>query len=85
MKFANPFAREFWIQDDDVRIAVGPLPKRDAVAQARLSAIALERDRDDLRADLMRQRRELKADLVMVEAGLDDLNALRFLEGRGRG
>jgi hypothetical protein len=76
----SPFTREFWIQDPDVRIAVGPLPKRDAVAQARLSAIALESDRDQLRADLMRQRRELKEDLEMVERGLDELDALRVLE-----
>jgi hypothetical protein len=51
-----------------------------AMQQARLSAIALESDREQLRADLMRKQRELKEDLEMVERGLDDLNALRLLE-----
>lgn len=81
MRTANPFSREFWIEDDDVREAVGPQSTRDAIAQAHYSADALETDRRaTLRADLMRRRRELKEDLEVVERGLDELDALRILE-----
>lgn len=79
-KILAPFTREFWIQDEDVRAAVGPLPARDRVRQAHLSAIALEGDREQLRIDLMRRRRELKEDLARVEDGLDELDTLRILE-----
>lgn len=80
MNILRPFTREFWIEDEDVRAAVGPLPARDAKKQARLSAIALESDREQMRIDLMRQRRELREDLEMVECALDELDALRILE-----
>lgn len=80
MNILSPFTREFWVHDEDVRAAVGPLPARDRIQQAHLSAIALESDREQLRIDLMRRRRELREDLARVEAGLDELDALRILE-----
>jgi hypothetical protein len=53
------------------------------VKQAAYSALALEQDRvATLRDDLMRRRRELKDALAMVEAQLDELDALRTLERR---
>lgn len=78
MKFLNPFDPKYWVMPEP-QMAVPPGPE--AIFQARCSAIALEADRE-LYADLMRQRRELKEDLAMVEAGLDDLDALRVLERR---
>lgn len=72
--------RVFWIEDADVRAAVGPLPERDAINQARYSALGVERDREQMRSDLMRQRRELREDLEMVECALDEIDALRLLE-----
>ncbi len=80
MNILRPFTREFWIDDTEVREAVGPLPKRDAINQAHYSAVALEGSRAELRADLMRQRLELQEKLARVEAGLDELDALRVLE-----
>jgi len=82
MNILRPFSREFWIEDEDVREAVKRVPEAGAKAmqQARLSALALESDREQLREDLMRKRRELKADLEDIEAGLDELDALRILE-----
>lgn len=82
MKFPSVFSADFWIDDSDVRREMQrvPEPGPKAVQQARLSAIALEGDRSEMRADLMRQRRELKEDLEMVECALDELDALRILE-----
>lgn len=76
----SPFTREFWILDEDVRQAVGKLPERDAVNQARYSAIALEQSRAELRDDLMRRRRENLEERERIEAALDELDALRVLE-----
>lgn len=80
MKLVNPFDRSFWIDDSEVRAAVGPLPSRDAIKQAHYSAIALEDSREQLRADLMRQRRECIEERERIEAALDELDALRVLE-----
>ncbi len=78
MNIVNPFTREFWITDEDVREAVGTLPVRDAVNQAHYSALALEQEQ--LRTDLMRQRRENIEDRERIERALDELDALRVLE-----
>lgn len=80
MSIASFLNRAFWIEDEDVRKAVGPLPQRDAINQARLSAVALEQDRRQLREDLMRQRRELIEQRERVECAIDELDALRVLE-----
>lgn len=80
MNILRPFTREFWVEDEDIRKAVGSLPKQDAVRQAHYSALSVENDREQMRADLMRQRLELKEDLEMVETALDELDALRVLE-----
>ena len=82
MKFPPVFSAEFWIDDSDVRRELKrvPEPGPKAVQQARLSAIALEGDREQLRTDLMRQRRELREKLECVECALDELDALRVLE-----
>lgn len=77
MKYANPFSREFWIMDDP-EMSVPPGPQ--AVFQAHCSALALEQDREQLRADLMRQRRENIEARERIEAALDELDALRVLE-----
>lgn len=79
-RLPNPFTREFWIEDKDVRQAVGPLPTRDRVHQARLSAIALERDREQLRADLMRKLRENREEHDRLHGALDELEVLMTLE-----
>ena len=79
-KLLSPFKREYWIQDEDVRKAVGRLPERDAVRQARLSAIALENDREQMRTDLMRKVRENREEADRLNAMLDELDALRVLE-----
>lgn len=82
MKVAEWFERAFWIEDEDVRKAIKRVPEAGAKAmqQARLSAIALEADREQLRADLMRQRRECIEERERIEAALDELDALRILE-----
>jgi hypothetical protein len=82
MSISDFLSRAFWVEDEDIRAAVKRVPEAGAKAmqQARLSAIALERDREQMRVDLMRQRRELKEDLEMVECALDELDALRILE-----
>ena len=80
MNILRPFTREFWIEDADVREAVGPLPKRDAINQAHYSAVALEASRAELRDDLMRRRRELIEERERVEQAIDELDALRVLE-----
>ena len=82
MKLVNPFCREYWIDDTDVREAVKCVPEAGvkAMQQARLSAIALENDRAELRADLMRRRRENLEERDLIEAALDELDALRILE-----
>lgn len=81
-RFPNPFTREFWIDDSDVRAAVKRVPEAGAKAmqQARLSAIALEQDREQLRADLMQRLSENKADRDRIESALDDLDVLDCLE-----
>jgi DNA-binding transcriptional MerR regulator len=80
MKLVNPFNREFWI--DEVREALKHVPAAGAQAmqQARLSAIALESDREQLREDLMRRRRENLEERERIESALDELDALRILE-----
>lgn len=80
MKLVGPFSREFWIQDEDVREAVGALPTRDAINQAHYSAVALEDSRAELRTDLMRQLRENKEERSRIDDALDALDALRILE-----
>ena len=80
MNVLRPFTREFWIDDAQVREAVGRLPEKDAIRQAHLSAFALEADREQLRTDLMRQRRENLEQRERIEAALDELDALRILE-----
>lgn len=82
MKLSTVFTREFWIEDEDVRRAVKRAPPAGmkAMQQARLSAIALESDREQLRADLMRQRRENLEERERIESALDELDALRILE-----
>jgi len=84
MNILRPFTREFWIEDEDVRAAVKRVPEAGAKAlqQARLSAIALEGDREQLRADLMRRRRENLDERERIESALDELDALRILETR---
>ncbi len=80
MKLVNPFTREFWIADEDVREAVGPLPERDAINQARCSAIALEADREQLRADLLRRWQENSDERQRINEALDALDTMRVLE-----
>lgn len=80
MNILRPFTREFWIEDEDVRAAVGPLPARDAINQAHYSALALEGERRQLREDLLRRRGELIQQREQVERALDELDALRVLE-----
>jgi hypothetical protein len=82
MKLVNPFDRSFWIDDSDVRAAVKRVPEAGAKAmqQARLSAIALEQDREQLRIDLMRQRRENIEQRDRIEAALSELDVLDCLE-----
>jgi hypothetical protein len=78
-----PFlTREFWIDDTQVREAMKHVPKAGATAiqQARLSAIALESDREQLRADLMRRVRENREEADRLHAALDEIDALRILE-----
>jgi hypothetical protein len=79
MNIVNPFTREFWIRDEDVRAAVRivPPPGPKAVQQARLSAIALEGDREQLRMDIARRLRENRDEREELEAALD---AIRILE-----
>lgn len=82
MSFPNPFCREFWVDDSQIREAVKRVPEAGAKAmqQARLSAIALEADRDQLRDDLMRRLRENREEADTINAMLDELDALRILE-----
>lgn len=82
MNILRPFTREFWIEDEDVRKAVKRVPEAGAKAmqQARLSALALEADRDQLRDDLMRRLRENREEADTINAMLDELDALRILE-----
>ena len=82
MNVLRPFTREFWIDDHDVRRELKrvPPPGPKAVQQARLSAIALEGDRDQLRADLMRRLRENREEADGIHAMLDELDALRILD-----
>lgn len=82
MKLVNPFNREFWIDDSAVRNAVGRVPEAGvkAMRQAELSAIALESDREELRADLLQRLRENKEERARLDAALDELEALRVLE-----
>jgi hypothetical protein len=78
-----PFlTRSFWIEDDDVREAVKRVPEAGAKAmqQARLSAIAVESDREQLRADLMRRLRENGDERARISDALDELDALLILE-----
>lgn len=75
------------LSDDFIRQVLQPKVGVQAVAQARYGAQALEADRlathrDELRGDLLRRERELKAELAKVRAGLDELDALRTLERR---
>jgi hypothetical protein len=82
MNILSPFTREFWITDEDVREAVKRVPQAGAKAiqQARLSAIALESDREQLRADLMRRLRENGDERARINDALDELEALAVLE-----
>jgi len=82
MNILSPFTREFWIDDSDVREAVKRVPEAGAKAmqQARLSAIALENDREQLRADLMRRLRENGDERARINDALDELEALLILE-----
>jgi len=82
MNILRPFTREYWIEDEDVRAAVKRVPEAGAKAmqQARLSAIALEQDREQLRIDLMRQRRENIEQRDRIEAALCELDVLDCLE-----
>lgn len=82
MNIVNPFTREFWIDDRDVREAVKRVPEAgtEAMKQARYSAIALEGDREQLRQDLMRRRRENAEERERIESALDELDTLRVLE-----
>ena len=82
MNILSPFSREFWIVDEDVRQALGPLPTRDAVNQAHYSAVALEDEREALRADLLRRLRINREQRERLNAALDELDALRILETR---
>lgn len=70
------------LPDDAIRRVLGAVKSGpDAKAQAPYGAIALEADRGgDLRADLMRQRRETMDRLEQIEAALDELDALATLE-----
>jgi len=70
------------LPDEFIRRVLGnPKTGPKAILQASYSAQALEQDRRaDLRASLMRQRRELKEKLDSVEAALDELDALDCLE-----
>lgn len=77
MNILSPFTREFWVYDDP-EMSVPPGPQ--AVFQAHCSALALEQDREQLRADLMRQRRQNLEERERIEAALDELDALRILE-----
>ena len=75
------------LSDEFIRAVMHPKVGVQAIAQARYGAQALEADReatrnDELRGDLMRSRRELKEALALVEAQLDELDALRTLERR---
>lgn len=78
MKTANPFTREFWIDDTAVREALKHVPKAGlrALQQARLSAIALESDRDQLRADLTRRLRENAEERERIDMALNELELL---------
>lgn len=82
MKFPPVFSAEFWIDDSDVRRELKrvPQPGPKAVQQARLSAIALEQDRRQLRDDLMRRRRENIEERERIERAIDELDVLRVLE-----
>lgn len=82
MNILSPFTREFWIDDAAVREAVKRVPEAgvEAMQQARLSAIALESDREQLRADLMRALRENGDERARLDAALNELDALRILE-----
>lgn len=82
MNILRPFTREFWIEDEDVRAAVKRVPQAGAKAmqQARFSAIALESDREQLRADLMRRRSANLDERERIESALDELDVLATLE-----
>lgn len=82
MNILSLFTRECWIDDTEVRAAVKHVPETGvkAMQQARLSAIALENDRAELRADLMRRLSQNRAQRERIEAALDELDALRILE-----
>lgn len=82
MSISEFLNRAFWIEDEDVRAAVKRVPEAGAKAmqQARLSAIALEQDREQLRIDLMRQRRENIEQRDRIEAALSELDVLDCLE-----
>lgn len=82
MSISEFLNRAFWIEDEDVRKAVGPLPTRDAVNQAHYSALAVEQSRRELREDLMRRRRENIEERERIESAIDDLDTLRILETR---
>jgi hypothetical protein len=82
MSISEFLNRAFWIEDEDIRAAVKRVPEAGAKAmqQARLSAIALENDREQLRDDLMRKVRENREEADRLHAALDELDALRILE-----
>jgi hypothetical protein len=82
MNGMNLFTRAFWILDEDVRQALKRVPEAGvkAMQQARLSAIALESDRAQLRADLMRRLRENGDERGRINDALDELDALLILE-----
>jgi hypothetical protein len=82
MSLLSIFTRECWIDDTEVRAAVKRVPESGikAMQQARLSAIALENDREELRADLMRRLRLNQEQRDRLHTALDELDALRILE-----
>jgi len=77
MKLCNPFNAEFWVMDEP-KMMVPPGPE--AIRQAHCSALALEEDREQLRADLMRKMRENREEADRIHAMLNELDALRILE-----
>jgi len=82
MSISDFLNRAFWIEDEDVRAALKRVPEAGAKAmqQARLSALALENDREQLRADLMRRLRENGDERAHINDALDELEALLILE-----
>lgn len=86
MRFPGFLTKEFWIDpvvhEDDVYYqhepCVIPFPGDHARANAAQAAMSLEQDRsnlrDDIKAALMRERRQLMERVEQIDAALDELH-----------